>query len=142
MTSQSASTRRAGRFLYLFVLATAIAVFGAGAAYAANGNFDDGNTTITTSFTREPSEAYCGSSSGCYFDAHFPLTTCSKTASSRLRFQRDAQPDATVREKDNFTSCTNYYWDNYRSQDNHGHHMDGAVTSGTGAEHFFYTDTH
>lgn len=120
--------------------ATLIATSLVYANYAA-ADYDDGVTVIGTSFTREPHEYYC--LADCWFDAHFPLiNTCGKTASSRLRFQRDLLPDETVREYDNFSTCTNFYWDNFHSEAGHGHHLDGKVTSGTGNEHFFYTDTH
>ena len=125
--------------LALAAVTTGVVAFSSG-AYA---NYDDGNTTITTSFTREAHEQYCYADNYCTSDFHFPLiSTCTKTASSRVRFQRDALPDETEAEKDNFTTCTNYYWDNFRSESSHGHHMDGKVTSGTGKEHFFFTDEH
>jgi hypothetical protein len=134
--------RRSTKIVRLVPVGVALVVGSLITANSAFANYDDGVKTVGTSFTRESHEYGCAFS-GCYFDAHFPLTqTCTKTASSRLRFQRDLQPDQTVRESDNFTTCTNYYWDNFHSEANHAHHMDGKVTSGTGKEHFFYTDTH
>lgn len=120
------------------------ALIGAGLVWAgsAEANYDDGITTVGTDFTREPHEYLCYFSD-CYFDAHFPLIyTCGKTASSRLRFQRDLLSDETVREYDNFTGCANWYWNDFHSLANHGHHMDGKVTYRVGQEHVFYTDTH
>jgi hypothetical protein len=111
-------------------------------AASAAGSLDGGVRIVGTSFTRDAREAYCGRSSGCTYDAHFPLDTgsCGKVASARLRFQRDLLPDVTQAAFNNYSSCANYYWNDARSKDNHGHHMDAKVSSGTGKVHFFYTD--
>lgn len=101
-------------------------------------SWDDGVTTVGREYKREPKVMGCHLT--CRFDAHFPLTTCNKRASERLRFDRLLLPDTTVRSYSNYTSCTNYYWDNFRSVDSHSHHQDAKVATGSGKVHFFYTD--